>query len=225
MAQSMIEVSRRTRVGKSGAKATRREGLIPGIVYGKSMESIPISVDPDNLKLALATESGENTLLEMKIKEDNGEIIKLALIKDVQFNPLTSEPIHFDFLQVEMEEKLVVRVPVRTVGKSIGINNGGILEEILRELEVECMPGAIPNAIEVDITELDIGGSVHVGDLPLSEGAVILQDSEATVLTIVAPSAVEAAAAEEEEAEEGAEEGVEGAETEEGEAETESSEE
>jgi large subunit ribosomal protein L25 len=201
MSQSTLEVQKRERVGKSASKQVRRAGLIPGIVYGRSTEPIPISVDPKNLKKALDTPSRENTLLELKIQSSEGEIKKLALLKDVQFNHLTSEPIHFDFQQVELEQKITVKVPIEVVGRAWGVQEGGILEEILREIEIECLPGSIPNRITVDVTELGLGKSIHVEDLKLPPGVSPLNDPKETVLTIVAPSVEEAALTEEAEEE------------------------
>lgn len=199
MAQSTLEVKRREKVGKSAARQVRKAGLIPGIVYGRFTEPIPISVDPKNLKKALDTPSRENTLLELKILSSEGETTKLALLRDVQFNHLTSEPIHFDFQQVELEQKITVKVPIEVVGKAWGVQEGGILEEILREIEIECLPGSIPNRITVDVTQLGLGKSIHVEDLKLPPGVTPLHDPKETVLTIVAPTAEEAALAEAEE--------------------------
>ncbi len=188
MAVSTLEVQRRERVGKTAARKVRREGLIPAVLYGKSIEAVPLAVDPHRLKEAIDTESKENTLLELHIKGGDGDATQLALIKDVQYDHLTGKPLHIDFIQVDMKEKLVVTVPIVPVGKAKGIINGGILEEVTREIEVECLPGAIPNAIEVDITDLDIGDSIHVGDLELPEGVVSLEEPDRTVLLIGAPA-------------------------------------
>src|SRR5882672_8051093 len=113
MAQSTLFVKIREGVGKSAAKKVRKEGAIPAILYGKETEPIPIAVNLVDFKKALSTEAGENTLLELHIKQDTEEITKLALLRDIQFDYLTSRPIHFDFLEVLMKEKLTVKVPVK----------------------------------------------------------------------------------------------------------------
>ena len=202
MAQNKLVVSIRSRLGKGGAKKIRREGNIPSIIYGKGNEPIPLVVNPNDLKVALSTEAGENTLLELKIKDNDHEISKLVLLRDIQFDYVTSKPIHFDFQEILMQEKLSVKVPVKITGVAPGVKDEqGILEEILREIEVECLPIDIPNYFEVDVSQLKLGDSIHISDLSVSEKLTILQDPEETVVTILTPKveeevAVAAAAAE-----------------------------
>ncbi|MBI2486018.1 MAG: 50S ribosomal protein L25 [Deltaproteobacteria bacterium] len=189
MAQSTLFVKIREGVGKSAAKKVRKEGAIPAILYGKETGPIPIAVNLVDFKKALSTEAGENTLLELHIKRDTEEITKLALLRDIQFDYLTSRPIHFDFQEVLMKEKLTVKVPVKIVGKAYGVKDEhGILEEILREIEIECLPSDIPNSFEVDVTQLGIGDSIHVSDLAVSENITILHDPDETIITIISPT-------------------------------------
>jgi len=194
MAQSTLFVKKREGVGKVAARKVRKEGAIPAILYGKETKPIPIAVNLVDFKKALSTEAGENTLLELHIKQNSEEITKLALLRDIQFDYLTSKPIHFDFQEVLMKEKLTVKVPVRITGKAEGVKEGGILEEILREIEIECLPIDIPNSIEVDVSKLRIGDSVHIRDLTISEKVTVLHDPDETVVTILSPT-VEAEAA------------------------------
>jgi large subunit ribosomal protein L25 len=196
MAQNTLEVSIRTRPGKSGAKEVRKRGNIPAVLYGKGTEPVLLSVNPGLLKKALSTEAGENTLLEITYKDDSKEVKKLSLLRDIQYDFLTSKPIHFDFQALDINKKITVNVPVKIVGKARGIKEGGILEEILREIPVECLPKHIPNSFEVDVTDLDIGHSIHVSALKVSEDFQILKDDEETIVTILAPKMeVEAPAA------------------------------
>ncbi len=189
MAQSTLLVNKREGVGKSAARRVRKEGSIPAILYGKETEPIPIAVNLIDFKKALSTEAGENTLLELHIKQNAEEITKLALLRDIQFDYLTSKPIHFDFLEVLMKEKLTVKVPVKILGKAYGVKDEhGILEEILREIEIECLPADIPNSYEVDVTQLGIGDSIHISDLAVSEKITILHDPDETIVTIISPT-------------------------------------
>jgi large subunit ribosomal protein L25 len=178
---------RRDKTGKSVARKIRREGAIPAVLYGRETKSIPLTVNPLDLKKALSTDAGENTLLEIHIKGDGEEITKIALLRDVQYDYLKSRPIHFDFQEVMMKELITVKVPIRIVGKAQGIQEGGILEEIMREIEVECLPASIPNVIDVDVTQLGIGDSLHISDLVLPEGITVLQEPEQTIVTILSP--------------------------------------
>ncbi len=198
MAQNTLIVKQRYRVGKGGARQVRREGNVPSILYGRETEPIPIVVNPNDLKEALSTEAGENTLLEIKIQGDGDEVSKLALLRDIQFDFLTSKPIHLDFQEVLMKEKLHVRIPVKFIGIATGVKNShGILEEILREIEIECLPKDIPNFFEVDVSELDLGDSIHISDLKISEELTVLHEPEDTVVTVLAPRVEEEAVVEE----------------------------
>ncbi|HET7289864.1 MAG TPA: 50S ribosomal protein L25 [Thermodesulfobacteriota bacterium] len=208
MAQNILEVSIRTKPGKSGAREVRKLGNIPAVLYGKGTEPVLLSVNPAALKQALSTEAGENTLLEITYSDDSNEVKKLSLLREIQYDFLTSKPIHFDFQALDINKKITVDVPVKIVGKSKGVKDGGILEEILREIPVECLPKDIPNSFEIDVTELEIGHSIHVSALKVSEAFDILKDDEETIVTILAPKMeVEAPAAGAEEVPEKAAEG------------------
>lgn len=208
MAQSTLNVIKRKRMGKSGAREIRKEGNIPAVLYGKGTETLSLVINPSELKEALSTDAGENTLLEIRIKDEEAEIQKLSLLREVQYDYLTDKPIHLDFQALDMNVKITVAVPVHIEGSSIGVKEGGILEEILREISVECLPTNIPNSFSVDVTELEIGHSIHVNTLEIEEGINILHEDEDTIVTVLAPK-VEAEPTEEEiEGEEGGEEGA-----------------
>jgi len=210
MAQSILNVQKRIRMGKSGAREIRKEGNIPAVLYGKGTEAISLVINPVELKQALSTEAGENTLLEIRVKDGDTDIPKLSLLREVQYDYLTDKPIHLDFQTLDMKEKITAAVPVQIEGIAKGVKEGGILEEILREISVECLPSNIPNSFSVDVTELEIGHSIHVNILEIEEGITILHDNEDTIVTVLAPKVEEVEAPEEEEVE-GEEEGEEAA--------------
>jgi len=207
MAQSTLNVLKRKRMGKSGAREIRKEGNIPAVLYGKGTETMSLVINPSELKEALSTAAGENTLLEIRVKDEEEDIKKLSLLREIQYDFLTSKPIHFDFQALDMNQKITVSVPVHIEGKSKGVKEGGILEEILREISVECLPTDIPNSFTVDVTELEIGHSIHVNVLEIKEGVTILHEQEDTIVTVLAPKVEveEEVEAEEVEGEEGAE--------------------
>lgn len=215
MAQNTLNVLKRVRMGKSGARAIRKEGNVPGVLYGRGEETLALVINPGDLKQALSTEAGENTLLEIVVENDSEKIKKLSLLREIQYDFITSKPIHFDFQTLDVSKKITVNVPVVITGKSKGVIEGGILEEILREISVECLPKDIPNSFEVDVSELEIGHSIHVNILEVTEGVDILHEDDDTIVTVQAPR-VEVIETEEEEEIEG-EEGEEAAEGEEGE--------
>ncbi len=205
MAQSTLNVLKRKRMGKSGAREIRKEGNIPAVLYGKGTDTLSLVINPSELKEALSTAAGENTLLEICVKDGEEDIKKLSLLREIQYDFLTSRPIHFDFQALDMNQKITVSVPVHIEGQSKGVKEGGILEEILREISVECLPTDIPNSFSVDVAELEVGHSIHVNVLEINEGVTILHEQEDTIVTVLAPK-VEAVATEEVE-----EEGAEGA--------------
>jgi large subunit ribosomal protein L25 len=187
MAQNNLEVSLRRRPGKSGAKEIRKGGNIPAILYGKGTDPVPLIVNPASLKQALSTEAGENTLLEITFNDGSKEVRRLSLLREIQYDFLTSKPIHFDFQALDINKKITVDVPVKIVGKAKGVKEGGILEEILREIPVECLPKDIPNSFEIDVTDLEIGHSIHVSSLNVSENVNLLKEDDETIVTILAP--------------------------------------
>jgi len=188
-----LTVERRTGSGKSVARALRRGGQIPAILYGDG-EPIPLQADPKTLLRALGTESGENVILNLTIV--NGEqFTRKAMVKEVQVDPVTGRLLHADFLGISMERAIEVEVPVEAIGVAIGVKEKtGVLDQILRELRVRCLPGAIPDKITVDVTSLDVGDVLHVSDLPVPDGVEVLTDREQTVLTVVVPRVEEVAA-------------------------------
>jgi len=208
-----LKVERRTGTGKSVARKLRQRGRIPAIVYGEG-EPIPVAADPKSLLKALRTEAGENVILNLTIV-DTEEVTRKAMVKGVQVDPVTGIVLHADFLAISMERPIEVEVPVELVGVARGVKEeGGIVEQILRELKVKCLPRAIPDGIQLDISTLNIGDVVHVKDLAIPGGVELLTDREQVVVTVAAapveevavPAAAEAVAPEAAEAppEEGA---------------------
>ena len=191
MAQSTLVVTKRVRLGKGGSKKVREEGKIPAILYGKGSKPIPLIIDPSELKTALDTDAGINTLLELKIEEEGSETTKLTFLRDVQYNHITSMPVHFDFQELRMDKRIRVKVPVRITGRSKGVKEGGLLEEIIRDIEVECLPGDIPNSFDLDVTELDLNHSLHVSDIEVDEKVDILNDPKSPIVSVIIPKAVE----------------------------------
>ncbi len=207
-----IKANTRTTKGNGPARALRREGQIPAILYGPGNEPTSIAVDTHELELLLKSSRSGQIFVNMAI---DGAGKRKALLKELQRHPVSGQYIHADFYEVAMDRKIRVRVPVTTRGKSQGVEMGGMLQIIRRELEVLCLPDDIPEVIEIDITELDMGASVHVEDIPLEGDVEIPHEVNFTILTILSGRKVE----EEEVDEEGEEAEVEA--TAETEAETE----
>ena len=203
-----MPASTRERAGKGPARAARRAGLVPGVIYGAKKDPLMITLDPRDVIKGLKTGSFLATIYELDI----GGKKERVLPRDVQFHPVTDNAIHVDFLRVSAATSVTVQVPVQFLNEeeAPGLKRGGLLNIVRHEIEMTCRADAIPNQIEVDLTGLDIGDSVHISMITLPDGVEpTITDRDFTVATIAAPTlAVE----EEEEAEaaEGEEEGEEG---------------
>lgn len=204
MAKSVLNVETRVRTGKGGSRKVRQDGLVPAVVYGKGVEALNLRLDPKALQKAVATEAGWNTLITLK---GNGPFDGLVVIlKDMQIDAIRRNPMHVDFLAIDLNKTLAVMVPVQPVGKSQGEIEGGTLQLVRHEVEVYCLPTNIPTSIEIDVTALNIGEVVHIDELSLPEGVESQHDVNFTVLTVVGRMAEEVEVGEE--GEEGEEEVV-----------------
>ena len=182
----------RTVVGKAEAKRLRRARRIPGIVYGGPRGPVPVVVNPRELLSALG--AGENVLINLSLDGADGSRTSMVILKELQLDPVRGRPLHADFQEISMERKIRVEVPLVLTGDSLGVKSkGGILEQPLRQLFVECLPLNIPERITVDVSGLDVGDAIHVRDLTVGEGIRILDDAGRVVVSVVAPAAEEVA--------------------------------
>ncbi|MFQ5485419.1 MAG: 50S ribosomal protein L25/general stress protein Ctc [Desulfobacterales bacterium] len=203
-----LKANIRTEVGNGPSRALRRKNRIPAILYGANTEPILLSLDTSDLEQALKKGNSRQILLNLVIQ--NGKTInRSAMIKELQIHPVFQTFLHVDFYEIAMDRKIKVKVPVVTVGKSKGVELGGTLQLIRREVDVLCLPLKIPNRFEVDITDLDIGDSIHVKEIPLEGDIELSTDVNFTVVTVLAPKVEEVEKVEEEELEEAAGEGEE----------------
>jgi large subunit ribosomal protein L25 len=188
----------RTVVGKEGAKRLRRAQRIPGVVYGGPRGPISVAVNPQELLAALG--AGDNVLINLSLTGGATRQPSLVILKELQRDPVKGGPLHADFMEISMERKIRVEVPLALAGEPTGVKNkGGILEHALRQLFVECLPLSIPERIQVDVSGLDVGHAIHVRDLTVAEGIRILDDGGRVVASVLAPVAEEVAAPAEEE--------------------------
>jgi large subunit ribosomal protein L25 len=211
MAGSTIEaVAATPRTGKFNKNAARRvrvEGKIPAVVYGAGQDAVAVSVDPKVITRILHSESGHNTIFDLNV-DGSGQV--KAMIVDWQYEPIKGKLLHIDLKRIAMDKVMRVSVPVQLVGTPVGVKSqGGIMEHVLREVEIECLPADIPSHIDVDVSGVELHGVVRVADLPHSGKLKFLADEDATVahVTIIkeeAPAEVaEAAPAEPEVAKKG----------------------
>lgn len=199
----------RTTTGNGPARRLRMSGQIPAVFYGPKTEPVLLSVNKSDLELVFKKGGIGQVVLNLVIQKNGKTLTRPAMIKELQIHPVARNFIHIDFYEIKMDQKITAKIPVVMIGKAKGVELGGILQIIRRELEVECLPLEVPESIEIDISDLDIGDSIHVGKIRLEGEIEFLEDDNYTVVTILSPKL------EEEEPEEEAEE--EEAEKEEGE--------
>lgn len=207
-----LKTNTRTETGNGPAGRLRKAGQIPAVLYGLKTETVLLSINRHSLDMILKAGGAGQVLFNLVIHEDGNTRTIPTMIKELQTHPVSGDFLHVDFYQINMDQKIKVKVPVVTTGKSAGVELGGILQIVRRELEVQCLPLAVPESIVIDITNFDIGDSIHVGDIALEGEIEILEDDHYTVVTILSPKMEEAEgeaeveAAEEETPEAGGEE-------------------
>ena len=183
MAEVTLEVSKRETTGKEIAKKLRRDGKVPAVVYGGHRDPVAITVDRKNVsELIQKSEHGIRSVFLLKMAGTDQQ--RHAMIKEITIDPMTRKMTHIDFVRVIMDEKVKVTVPVHLNGTAIGVKEGGLLDFQLRELHVECLPNAIPDAIEVDVTALGAHDYLRVKDVTAPEGVKIMDDLERVVVGV-----------------------------------------
>ena len=190
MQRPVLTAEIREGIGKEKAKKLRLKGLIPAIFYGPRSQTIPLVIDSKELGKALQTEAGENVLIDLDIRKGPQSDRKVVMLKDIQVDPLQRVTLHTDFYEVAMDEMVTVEVPVHLTGKPEGTKVGGILEQVRRVIQVQCLPGDIPKSIDIDVSGLNIGDSIHVQEINV-EKAKIISDTNFTIATVVPPAVEE----------------------------------
>ncbi len=189
MKDLVVDVTPREAPGKNRSRRLRRQGLIPGIVYGAKRDPLTVTVDPKKLLEIIHSESGVNTIFQLNLAGQ--EARRHVMIKEYQVDPVKGQLIHADFVRIQMDEVIEVEVPVQVTGEAAGVKlDGGILEHVTREVRVSCLPGDIPEHVMIDVTALKIGDALRVSDLPKSDRYRILTEPDQT-LVVVSPPAKE----------------------------------
>ncbi len=192
MADVALDVEIRSDKGKGAARQLRAKGRIPGVCYGKGRAPVSVSLDPRSLERLLASSAtGINTLIDLRVAGGGDYHGRVVLVKELQRDPVSARALHADFYAVDLEQAIQVAVPIHVTGTAPGVTNGGILDHALRELQIECLPRAIPEQILVDVSQLEIGMSLHVRDLVLPGGVKLMSDPDLSVVSVVVPAALE----------------------------------
>ncbi|HUG54377.1 MAG TPA: 50S ribosomal protein L25 [Vicinamibacteria bacterium] len=192
MPEIVVAAQSRTETGKNVNRRLRTKGLIPGVLYGKAKDPVPVAVSPKEIGTILRSKSGENTLFDLEL----GGSRRTVILKEFQLEPLKGTLLHADFYEVALDKPLQVNVQIQLLGTPVGVKvQGGIVDWVTRELEIESLPADIPEKIAVDISNLEIGKHLRVADLTAPDRVTILTDAEVVIAHVVAPRAEEAPAA------------------------------
>src|SRR5579883_433513 len=183
MAEIVVSAKNRTDRGKNASRRLRREGLIPGVVCGGKGENIAVAVDPKALHKVLRSEAGRNSILKLDIADQGATN---AILKSWQVDPIKAHFLHADFYRIAMDVAIRVTVPIHVTGEARGVKvDAGILELIMREIEVECLPGDIPERIDVDVSDLGLNAALRVSDVAAPAKVKILEDADQVVVHVV----------------------------------------
>ncbi len=192
MAEILVATPRTGKFNKNHARRVRVAGQIPAVVYGAGQDPVAVVVDPKAVTRILHSESGHNTIFDLNV-ENAGSVIK-AMIVDWQNEPIKGKLLHIDIKRIAMDKPMRVSVPIHLVGTPVGVKSqGGILDHVLREVEIECLPADIPSHLDVDVTGLGLNTAIHVSDLPHSGSIKFLGEENATVAHVTAVKAEAAA--------------------------------
>jgi large subunit ribosomal protein L25 len=200
-----LKVTPRTETGKGPARRARSQGRIPGVLYGRDLDPVPVSIEAREMDRALSTEAGLNVLINVQL---DGKTKYFTMLREVQRNPIQGTVLHVDFVKIDRDVKIEAGVPVHLTGESRGVKEGGVIEHHLWELRIEALPSNVPPSVEVDIARMGIGDHLRVEDLGEIPDVEILTPVEEIIVSVVEPQIIqlpEEIAAEEAEAAEAAE--------------------
>lgn len=188
--QVKLKAERRTAIGRAAARKLKARGVIPAIIYGGRNKPQPLQVSARDVNAMLSHASGENILVELEI--DGEESNRSALVQEIQHSPVGGDILHIDFHAVSMDEKIHAEVPLEAIGIANGVKNfGGLLEQSLRTLAVECLPRDLPDRITVDVSNLNIGDSIHVRDIQMPDGVTAKAQLDLTAFSVLEPAVEE----------------------------------
>jgi large subunit ribosomal protein L25 len=177
--EAVVATPREGKFNKNAARRVRVSGKIPAVVYGAGQDAVAVAVDPRVITKILHSDSGHNTIFDLNVE---GSAVVKAMIVDWQHEPIKGALLHIDLKRIAMDKMMIVSVPIQLVGTPVGVKSqGGILEHVMREVEIECLPNDIPSHLDVDVTNLELHGIIHVSDLPHSGSIKFLGDEHATV--------------------------------------------
>ncbi len=188
MSNYTIAADVRKTTGKGAARKLRREGRIPAVLYGRKNEPIMLAVDTVSLERLLRQGAGESSLIDIQVQRENNADRHTVILKELQIDPVKQFFRHADFHEISMDEEITLEIPIELTGTPAGVEEGGILENIRRYLTVSCLPDKLVDKISVDVSDMGIGDSLHIKDIPLPSGLTVQEEEDLAVATVAAPS-------------------------------------
>ena len=188
MAQHALTAHIRSQKGKEKARKLRKNNLIPAIFYGPGQNPLMLTVDNTELQNMMKTTAGDNVFIGLQIESEKGSETRMVILKELQTDPIKDNYLHADFYEVSMDKELTIDVPVRLINTPKGVTAGGILQHVKREIAISCLPDKLVEFIDIDVSELDIGESLHIAGIPLPEGIKSAEEEGLTVAVVVPPT-------------------------------------
>jgi len=199
MEERFIEAWEREDKGKGASRRLRRENKVPGILYGPNIQPVMLTLNGRDIERIMKSAERESAILfDMRLHSNGKKQDKKVMFKEIQVDPIKDMPLHVDFYEIAMDKEITVEIPIKLINTPVGVTKGGILEHITRELTISCLPDKLTDVLEVDVSNLDIGDSIHIRDIKFPEGIKPEEETDVTIAVVVAPTGEE----EKEEAEE-----------------------
>ncbi len=190
MQKIQLQANVRKEINKGATKALRKQKYIPAVLYGHGIKTLNLAIEQKKFEQAIKEMHGENVLISLSM-DNNGSLKKeTVMVRGLQYHPVNDELLNIDFYKILLHEKITTRIKIILTGQSVGVKEGGVLDHSVRDMEVSCLPDKIPGHFEVDVTQLEIGSSIHVRDLKISEDVEVLADPDQAIVSIVPPTII-----------------------------------
>jgi len=190
MQKIQLQVNVRKEISKGATKALRKQECIPAVLYGHGIKTLNLAVEQKNFEQVVKKMHGENILISLSIDDNGSSKQETVMVRGIQYHPVSDELLHIDFYKIRLDEKITTRINIVLTGDAPGAKEGGVLDHSIRDVEVSCLPDKIPGHFEVDVTQLEIGSSIHVRDLKISEDVEVLADPDQAIVSIVPPTII-----------------------------------
>ena len=190
MQKIQLQANVRKEINKGATKALRKQECIPAVLYGHGIKTLNLAVEQKKFEQVVKKMHGENILISLSIDDNGSSKQETVMIRNIQYHPVSDGLLHIDFYKILLHEKITTRISIILTGEAPGVKEGGVLDHSIRDVEVSCLPDKIPGHFEVDVAQLEIGSSIHLRDLKISEDVEVLADPDQAVVSVVPPTII-----------------------------------